>query len=80
MDVRTPTLGIWIKNIWIADFYKSGIQIIHYSDARFLFITVQEASEQIVHYSGGSNSERVRNSDGPLSFGLVPTIRKPNFG
>ena len=31
-------------------------------------------------YSEGSNTEQVRYSDGPKSFGSVPTIRKPNKG
>ena len=32
------------------------------------------------NYSGGSNTKRVRYSDGPKLFGLVLTIRKPNYG
>ena len=31
-------------------------------------------------YSGGSDTEHVRISDGPKTFGLVPTIRIPNYG
>ena len=38
-------------NIWIVDFYKSGFQIIRYSDARFLLLTGQENSRQMVRYS-----------------------------
>ena len=35
-------------NTWIVEFYKSGIQIICYSDAWYLLLTGQENSEQIV--------------------------------
>ena len=33
----------------VEDFLKFGIQIIRYSDARFILLTRQENSEQIVH-------------------------------
>ena len=31
--------GVWITNIWIADFSKSGIKTIGYLDAQFLLLT-----------------------------------------
>ena len=34
-------------NIWIVDFYKSGIQIISYSDARFLLLDGQENVDKL---------------------------------
>ena len=37
-------------NIWITDFFKSVIQIIHYSDAWFLLLTGQENCGQINCY------------------------------
>ena len=37
--------------IWIAGFWRSGIQIIHYSDDRFLLLTRLENSGEIVCYS-----------------------------
>ena len=37
-------------NNWIADFHKSSIQIIHYSDARFLLLPWQENNWQVIHH------------------------------
>ena len=39
------------EHIWIADSMNTGIQIICYSDVRFLFLTGQENSGKIVCYS-----------------------------
>ena len=47
-------------NIWIANFKKSGIQIIPYSDARYLLLTGKENSGQIVSYSDHHSNNRLK--------------------
>ena len=50
------------RNIWIADFYKSGVQSIRYSDAWFLLLTMQENCGQIVCYSDHHWNNRLKQS------------------
>ena len=52
-----------IGNIWIAHFWKYGIQIIRYSDARFLLLTGQENCGQIVRYSDHHSNNVLYNND-----------------
>ena len=85
------TVGICITNIRIADFQKSAIQIICYSNARFLLLTGYEKNEQIVWYSDQHSNHRpfdyqttfdhlntrlVRYSDPHYIFQMAP--QKPN--
>ena len=58
--------------------YHQGVMKTVQDDCQFVCIT--QVGKKLTDYSGGSNTEQVRYSDGSKSFGFAPTIRKPNYG